>query len=663
MSFDAIDISPDNPAFVFDANFFIALKEVKAFRPYEQLSFAKKDLGIQLFVSAQVFNECPFITGQDFQEFNKGVQIDLVRDDELEQIKTDLKKRGVKAIAQDNDLSLIALAHRIRKNVNEVAIVSDDFKLAQNVESLQYRIKTLSLPAFLQFVSKNIKGNSRDYFRNLNKRVLRLNLDYMMSRKETYAPQAKIAWLIENAVDVAEDGIVLKRTDNPEDKEKEALDEEKKLMIICEDYIANKSISPDKFKLIEPYEAALKGIRQSREMIKEVKSLLGSDVKKALNLQTKANNHLIHLTQLMGTKLSETHYQTFEKIMSAENSKINFLRAFILIGANKVASALESLNNAALFATMARSPDTILSINYLIALVYVFNSLYNKAVEQFKFIQQLAENYKQDLIQVKAAIGEAITLYLTGQQSKALKLMESFNETKVKISDIVMMNALIDSGDYYSAMGLPEISSNLYTQALECAVDGDQDWKFNIILSKLKFSYMASSLKYTEKTSTDDSARVDISGLIDKIHILKKMEKFNDLLAKLGEFTNMLYIPFEFFTKGPKPAKYYEIPEKMRESFDCVKIKENEETGRTYLIGYNEDIGLIAFDVQLDRTLEGVPENYGIKLQSTAQVKIIPPDGNLASSLLVRAVVLVADEARDLQIKRNIPAFFSSMKI
>ncbi|MHA1856001.1 MAG: hypothetical protein ACTSYY_08130, partial [Promethearchaeota archaeon] len=105
------------------------------------------------------------------------------------------------------------------------------------------------------------------------------------------------------------------------------------------------------------------------------------------------------------------------------------------------------------------------------------------------------------------------------------------------------------------------------------------------------------------------------------------------------------------------------LPDEFKEIWHCVKIQDNPDTNRTSLIGFKEEVGLIAFDVQLDSNLEGVPENYSIKLKRTAKVRIDPPDSKKETLFLIRAVVKIKNPERDIEIKRNIPIFFNQMKI
>ena len=658
-----------NPIFIFDANFFISLKEIKAPRPYINLALAQKLIKVHFYVSGQIFNECPFIVGTDFQEFEKGVKIGMVRDDEISVVKSDLKRKGVRLFAQDPDLSLIALSKKLKSEYenNEIYIVTDDFKLNQNVDTIGYRVKCLSLPGFLQFLGQNLVGKQNNYWKIARKKVLKLNLDYMMSRSTVYAPQAKIAWLIENAVNIAGEGIQLNENTKAikeKEKKKESTNEEKKLMKICEDFIQKKTISKENRILIEPYNFGLEEIIKSRQFLKEAKlELSKNNFKLSLKNIRLANEILNRVFQLMGAKLVEENYQFFEKLIASEISKTIFLKAYILISLNKVVSALDSLDETALFATISRLPNTVLSINYLKGLLYIFNSFYNKAISQFAFNYQLAESLQveknlAEILKLKAIIGESITSFLIDQQAEALdKVAYVTNQFKPSFANLMV--ALIDSGDYFLAMGFPEIASNLYSEGLECAIDANIRWKYNFLLSKMKKAYMSSALLGTDARPTNE-----ISLLIDKFHDLKGTETFNDLMIELARFTNKFYEPFQFFTKDEKKLiSYNDLADEFKESWHCVKIQEDPVTNRTTLIGFREEIGLIAFDVQLESNLEGVPENYTIKIKPNAKVRIDPPESATETLYLIRAVVKIGNQDRDIDIKRNIPIFFSQMKI
>ncbi len=655
--------------FIFDANFFISLKEIKANAPYSQLALVKKKLEVDFYCSGQVFNECGFIQGQDFRTFSQAVEIALVKDEDIEKVKQDLQRKNIRSIAQDNDISLVALGKSLLgKEKADIFIVSDDFKLAQNIETLGYSIRCLPLPGFLQMLGQSVKGDLRTYWKIVRKQVLKLNLDYMMSRSDIYAPQAKIAWFIENSIDIAGIGINLREnkeftSDNESQNEKLAQDHQ--ILEICENSISQKTVPKDKAAQITVYQFALDRIREQRAIIKSAKdAIIKNDFTTALKYLRQANESLIQTFQLGGAHLPETNYQVFEKLMASEISKSVFLKAYVLIESNKITSALDALDQTALFTTVARIPSTVLAINYLKGLLYIFNSLYNKAIQQFEFNMELTDNLKVErnlgeILKLKAMIGGAITNFLIDQPEKAFDLIQREIPKYGDKSLPNLMTALLDSGDYFLAMGFPEIASNLFSEALECAVDSQKSWKTNIILTKMKKAYMASALLGTQQRPS-----ADISVLIDKFHTLRNTSQFNELISELATFTNKFYEPVEFFTAGKKTLiSFYDLPAQFREDWECVKIQENPETQRTILVGFHESLGLLGFDVLLDTPLEGIPEHYVFHLKSTAKVRIDPPDEARESLFLIRGIVKTSNEDRDIEISRKIPVFFTQMQI
>ncbi|MHA1795394.1 MAG: hypothetical protein ACTSUK_04735 [Promethearchaeota archaeon] len=651
------------PVFIFDANFFIGLKEIRAESPYTNLALAKKKLNLRFYVSAQVFNECPFIVGSNFRDFTKGIEVVMVKDKELNHVKDELFRRGVKLMAQDPDLSLVALGMQLNTKDNEVYIVSDDFKLSQNIENLNQDIKCLPLPSFLQMLGQNLKGVSQRYWKLVRKKILKLNLDYMMSRSDIYAPQAKIAWFIENSIDIAGMGVNLRAAMDEDEKEKEVLDSEKKILNVCYDYIQKRKISPEDSKKIKHFEKSLKKIQKEREnLIQAQKYLMKNDFKNTLKILRRTNEILNRDFQLMGAKLREKDYQLLEQVFASEISKVVFLRCFVLIASNKFISALDALDQTALFATVARLPETVLAINYLKALLYILNSYYNKAIDQFKFNYNLAMNlhvrpHIAEILQLKAVIGNCITNYLIDQQNEAFKLVTSTIKSLTSKSIPNLMQALLDSGEYFLAMGFPEIASNLYSEALECAIDSKKKWKYSFIIGKMKEAYMASALIGTEIRPS-----ADISILIDKFHDLEDFETFNDLMVQLAQFTNKFYEPFPFFTKDKrKKTPYNQLPDVLKSEWQCVKIEENKKNDETILIGFNEKVGLVAFSVLLDRTLEGVPENYILQLKPHAKVIVEKPSEIDNTAFLIRAMIRLFKEERDIAITRKIPIFFKQL--
>ena len=221
-----------------------------------------------------------------------------------------------------------------------------------------------------------------------------------------------------------------------------------------------------------------------------------------------------------------------------------------------------------------------------------------------------------------------------------------------------LMTALVDSGDYFLALSFPEIASNLYSKAIECAVDAKKEWRYSFLLSKLKMAYMASSLISAEARPSGD-----ISMLIDKFHDTKDIPKFNELMTQFADFTNKLYEPFVHFSQGRKLINHYDLPDELRNEWDCIKIQVDPTKTYTYLIGFKEEVGLVAFEIKSKLKLDGAPENYYLKLNESCKIRIKAPDKEQGSMFLIRAVIVINNVERDLDIIRKTPIFFKQMHI
>ena len=118
-------------AFIFDANFFITLKHIKAKNYIDRLLEVRNELKIRFYTSKQVFKEILFLHHEPKKtRFSNLVKINDVSGDEIQLVKTDLSNLGINENrhAQDPDLSLVGLCRKIRNPNTKGCIVSDDFK-------------------------------------------------------------------------------------------------------------------------------------------------------------------------------------------------------------------------------------------------------------------------------------------------------------------------------------------------------------------------------------------------------------------------------------------------------------------------------------------------------------------------------------------------------
>ena len=81
-----------------------------------------------------------------------------------------------------------------------------------------------------------------------------------------------------------------------------------------------------------------------------------------------------------------------EQIICSEISKMEFLRAFLLVSLGRINSAISSLERAALFSTIIHNHKTCLTLNYIKALILLFHGLHKRAIMQYNFTEELADH-------------------------------------------------------------------------------------------------------------------------------------------------------------------------------------------------------------------------------------------------------------------------------
>jgi len=203
-------------AFIFDANFFITLQHIKAKNYIDRLLEVRDELNIRFYTSRHVYQEI-FLNKEERPKFADLVKIISVADEEIQSVKRDLSNLGINENrhAQDPDLSLVGLSRKIRSPSTEVCIVSDDFKLNDNVKLLEnvgsrnYDIEYWPLSAFLLYLTRSTKRSDlNDYFKKARDKTLKNRLTYMLKKHSSkqYNVQNKLMWLIEKAISVTDDG-------------------------------------------------------------------------------------------------------------------------------------------------------------------------------------------------------------------------------------------------------------------------------------------------------------------------------------------------------------------------------------------------------------------------------------------------------------------------
>lgn len=655
---------------VFDANFFICMLQIRARNIIGNLTKAANELGYEYYISEIVFDEIK--APQTYKEkLRQIIIVEKILSVEIEDVKNDLIPFNIRFPAQDPDLSLVVIAKNLLEKADSstVHLVTDDFKLVKNTSMLyKGKINILSLSSFLLKIQRTTSiSQMRKYFKDIWRRSLNYTLSYMIERSKTYPAEQKITWLIEKAITVTEDSIL------SQDIEIENRDVGMKFEVgasrhleeinIAEKYISNQDLPQSEEEQVSGILKFLENLRISREYVTRAReAILKNKSKEAVRYLKKGNQFLSSLLQVASGELAKIKdYEIVEQIICSEISKMEFLRAYLLVSLGRINSAISSLERAALFSTIIHNHKTCLTLNYVKALIYLFHGLYKNAILQYNFTEELAEIYNDERLKLKCLIGKAISLYIEGKdRDTAMVIMEEISSLNLDENFLDAIIVFSELGDYFLALGHSQIAANLYNQALEISIDYKLTLKSEILIEKLKRSYISTVLEgYSAEDMVD---KLDL--LLDKAYVIKDVEKYNEQIKKISSFNLLFYTPFPYITGKKKVIPFSKLPKELREDYLEVvyfdKTAENPE--QILFIVSHYELGLLGIKVKTSETVTGIAENYTLKIKPTAKAKIYEPEETLKNDFLIRAIIEITQKDK-VQIKHSLPSFFKQLNL
>jgi len=654
---------------VFDANFFICCMAVKARDLTVNLKKAADDTGLDYYISNVVFNEIK-APATFKNKLKKIITIVKIEQNEVEKIKDHLGSRGIRFPAQDPDLTLLVLSKQlIEEHGNTpVHLVTDDFKLAKNSVMFMSKINVLSLSSFLLKLQRTTsKSQMRNYFKNLWQKSLNYTLSYMIERSKVYPAESKIQWLIERSISVTENSIVScdAEFDTPEKGVRFEIGATKysEELAIAEKYIENQNLPASQEELISDVVSFLENLKISREYVKRARdAIVKNESIDAVKLLKKGNGFLVSLLQVASGQLTvRKDYDLVQILICSEISKMEFLRAFILVSLGRVSNAIDSLERAALFSTIIHNYMTCLTLNYVKALILLFHGLYKSAIMQYNFTEELADIYNDERLKLKCGIGKAIAIYIQGEdRDMAIGIMEEIATMNLDENHLDAIIVFSELGDYFLALGHSQISANLYNQALEISIDYKLDFKSEILIEKLKRAYISTVLEgYSAEDMVD---RLDV--LLDKAYSVKDVEKYNEQIKKIASFNILFYTPFEHISGKKKIVPYSKLPSELKDDYLEVVYfeKQGEKSDQYMFIVSHYELGLLGVKLKTSQNITGIAENYSIKIKPSAKVKIYDPDASLKDEFLIRAIIEVTSKDQ-CDIVHTLPSFFKQLNL
>ncbi|MFX1417839.1 MAG: hypothetical protein ACFE9N_02840 [Promethearchaeota archaeon] len=652
---------------VFDANFFICMLQIKARNILGNLEKVSEDLGYEYYISQDVFDEikAPHTYKDKLKSF---VNVERVYLYEIDELKDDLSQFNIRFPAQDPDLTLVCIGKRLlNKNKNSpVHLVTDDFKLAKNTNLLyKSNINILSLSSFLLKIQRTTTNSQmRKYFKEIWRKSLNYTLSYMIERSKIYPAEQKITWLIEKAIAVTENSILTQdvELENPDAGVKFEIGTSRYSdeINIAEKYISNQALPKSEEEKIFGITKFLENLKISREYVNRAReAIIKSERKDAIKFLKTGNGFLVSLLQVASGQLTNIKdYNVVEQLICSEISKMEFLRAYLLVSLGRINTAIDSLERAALFSVIIHNYKTCLTLNYVKALIFLFHGLYENAIKQYNFTEELADIYEDDKLRLKCLIGKAIAIYIQGEdRNTAMDIMDEISKFDLDENFLDAIIVFSELGDYFLALGHSQIATNLYNQALEISIDYKLSFKSEILIEKLKRSYIATVLNgYSAEDMID---KLDL--LLDKAYEIKDVEKYNEQIKKISSFNLLFYTPFPYISGKKKIIPFSKLPKELQNEYLEVVYFEKLDDSYFFIISVYE-LGLLGIKLKTSENITGIAENYTLKIKPTAKMKIYEPEEELKNNFLIRAIIEIPIKDQ-VQINYTLPSFFKQLNL
>jgi tetratricopeptide (TPR) repeat protein len=489
----------------------------------------------------------------------------------------------------------------------------------------------------------------------------------MIERSKIYPAEQKITWLIEKAIAVTEDSILTQdvELENPDAGVKFEIGISKYTdeINISEKYISNRVLPQSEEEKITGIIKFLENLKISREyVIRARKAIIKSETKKSIKFLKKGNGFLVSLLQVAAGQLTNLKdYEIVQQLICSEISKMEFLRAYLLVSLGRINASIDSLERAALFSTIIHNYKTCLTLNYVKALIYLFHGLYQSAIKQYNFTEELADIYEDDKLRLKCLIGKAIAIYIEGDnRNTAMTIMEEISKIDINENFLDAIIVFSELGDYFLALGHSQIAANLYNQALEISIDYKLSFKSEILVEKLKRSYIATVLN--GYSAEDMIEKLDL--LLDKAYEIKDIEKYNEQIKKISSFNLLFYTPFPYLSGKKKIIPFLKLPKELREDYlEVVYLRKSEDkpTQILFIVSHFE-LGLLGIKLSTSENITGIAENYTLKIKSTAKAKIYEPEEDLKNDFLIRAIIEIIGKDQ-VKIIYTLPSFFKQLNL
>jgi hypothetical protein len=638
-------------AFVLDANFFISLAQSREPRAIEAVLAHARGLGWELHTTPRVLDEITTVVDGGTRASARAMaeremQVGRVDEGAITALRAAIG--GPTRAPQDSDLSLMVLAEALAKRGARVRLVSDDFKISTTSRDTGMPYAVISPSVFLFLLSRQLHGDGREEVRKLFRRVRHGEMDYVLSRRDTYNVEEKLTWLMDNLLQTVTTPATLEAGAPGEAAPPSSIavvapgtiasscgdDSVAWAALLRElrgEHVRRGHLAP--FKDVMPHLEPLRGLRGALVEVQTLTDIGELEAAVALTHETLAA--LKGALQLSVGALPRDQGQLVLRAYAEMLPDVEMVAALIHVNLDEFADCEDHLDNVAILSLAAGVSRATIEANYLGALVNTYRQQWAEARAQFELSARLAAQAGDGSTQLRSQVGAAVSRFLAGDHEGAMRAMD---EAHARIDDRPAegVAALEEFGDHFTNFNAMHLAAGLYDEALECAVEVGDPAGAERLLGKLRRSHLSMGLDQRELADA-------LRGLVDHANTLRDdalKARYEALEHSLHESEALLDEPLTDLLPDWSSASW--LPPQLRDWLEVVRAEDLPGGEGLLLVCFAPEVGTVGLLTRTRIRRAGI-EHAHVRVGDAARVRLVAPPEELRRRHRVRGIVVVRE--------------------
>ena len=529
---------------------------------------------------------------------------------------------GENASPQDVDLSLMVLASKMKREGEDVILVTDDFKMTTTGEKANLGYDTCPPSTFIQRLATLSGSKNKGRMKSLSRRVRAAEMRYAISRVHQYDIQAKLTWMVDSLIEDRPQAQKRPTSDAPEMNLKIALQRTLSGENIKGKYTKKLGTLPEICKPIlslDTHISQLTSTNTSEELLEAYQEtlLLMSEVLEAIGLDL--------------APLDETAAELAHSALSGYLYRSETALGLMAKMSGKRDTARLHLSRALQSATLIDDSFAEMHAVYQLGLLAMASGKWERSARLFETAEIQAQSISANRLPYLVCAG--ISRHLSGDESTAQKHILSANqlvsEDKKKAS-MVLMNL----GEALLAIDQPGLALEVLDEAMECTLEKGSQEQLEVLAEHI---LMANAAMTHDDVIQHEGLRTLLDGLNQLTEI--EAEEFAKKIQVIEKRADEHTLPFEDTWNDWQPATKL-IPQDATLKVIRAEVDDNRDT---LVVVHHTELGSIG--IWLPDGEWNVSSGHLLSIGQT-RVKLAQPTADLQEKHSLRGLVAVEDSSK-----------------